>query len=104
MQTRPIQLDEVVYNASNQSFEALVTVHDGPLTRKYACAIDAPITMKFEDAASGLSTQALRRHKAGRGIYSETKRFSPPARAGRSKFDPKNWLEQIISLPGKRAA
>lgn len=104
MQVRPIQLDKVVYNAGNQSFEALVTIHDGPLTRKYSCAIDAPITMSFEDAAAGLSAQAMRRHTSGRGVYSELKRHTPPARAGRSKFDPKHWLEQIISLPGKHAA
>ncbi len=65
MQTVPLQLGDVIYNAASQRFEALVTVHDRPGARRYACAIDAPIDMEFEDAARGLSTQAMRRHKRG---------------------------------------
>ena len=61
MQTVPLQLSDVIYNAATQSFEALVTVHDAGQARSYACAIDAPITMEFADAASGLATQAMRR-------------------------------------------
>ena len=60
MQTRPIQLTDVTYNAATQCFEALVTVQDGEQLRRYACAIDAPITMSYRDAADGLSRQALR--------------------------------------------
>lgn len=66
MQTVPLQLSDVIYNAATQSFEALVTVHDAGGARSYACAIDAPITMEFEDAAKGLTTQAMRRHSYGR--------------------------------------
>ncbi|WP_299609173.1 orotidine 5-phosphate decarboxylase [uncultured Tateyamaria sp.] len=66
MQTVPLQLSDVIYNAATQSFEALVTVHDAQGPRSYACAIDAPITMEFEDAAEGLATQAMRRHTHGR--------------------------------------
>ncbi|MEX0370146.1 MAG: hypothetical protein AB3N09_05895 [Tateyamaria sp.] len=66
MQTVPLQLSDVIYNAATQSFEALVTVHDTGETRSYACAIDAPITMAFEDAAAGLAKQAMRRHTHGR--------------------------------------
>lgn len=65
MQTIPLQLSDVIYNAANQTFEALVTVHDADATRRYACAIDAPIDMDFEIAAAGLTTQALRRHSRG---------------------------------------
>lgn len=66
MQTVPLQLSDVIYNAATQSFEALVIVHDAQTVRSYACAIAAPITMEFADAASGLATQALRRHTRGR--------------------------------------
>ena len=104
MQTSPIQLTDVIYNAANQCFEALVVVHDGDSSRKYACAIDAPIDMSFEDAARGLATQALRRHKARGGIYSEVMRPTPPQRAGRRSFDPLRWLESIVHLPGRHAA
>ncbi len=66
MMITPLQLSDVVYNAATQSFEALVTVHDGTRTQRYACAIDAPITMEFEAAAKGLATQALRRNQLGK--------------------------------------
>lgn len=65
MQTTPLQLGDAIYNAATQSFEARVTVHDHTGTRSYACAIAAPITMEFEDAARGLSIQAMRRHRRG---------------------------------------
>ena len=65
MYTIPLQLSDVIYNAANQTFEALVTVHDQSGTRRYACAISAPINMEFEDAAKGLSTQAMRQHERG---------------------------------------
>ena len=51
MQTVPLELSDVIYNAATQSFEARVTVHDRTGARSYACAIDAPITMEFADAA-----------------------------------------------------
>ena len=104
MQTRPIQLTEVIYNAANQTFEALVTVHDGDLTRKYACAIDAPISMTFADAASGLQKQALRRYQSRGGMFSEARQHVPALRAGRPVFDPRRWLEGLIRLPGRDAA
>ncbi|MEL6452306.1 MAG: orotidine 5-phosphate decarboxylase [Pseudomonadota bacterium] len=66
MQTVPLQLTDVIYNPTTQAFEALVTVHETHGARSYACAIDAPITMEFEEAAKGLATQAMRRHTHGR--------------------------------------
>ncbi|KZY25995.1 MULTISPECIES: orotidine 5-phosphate decarboxylase [unclassified Sulfitobacter] len=104
MQTRQIQLTEVIYNAANQTFEALVTVNDGDLTRKYACAIDAPISMSFEDAADGLRRQALRRYEVRGGLYSEARPHVPALRAGRPAFDPRRWLEGLMRLPGRNAA
>jgi len=76
MYTIPLQFSDVIYNAANQTFEALVTVHDVSEARRYACAISAPIDMEFEDAAKGLSTQAMRRH--GRGDFGSVLQFSRP--------------------------
>ena len=59
MQQYPVELNSVIYNATTQSFEALVTVHAPQGARKYACAIDAPITMTYSDAASCLPARSL---------------------------------------------
>lgn len=83
MQTVPLQLSDVIYNAANQSFEALVTVHDASGVQSYACAIDAPITMEFEQAAAGLATQAMRRHTFGRSDAAHMPKAAVPQRAGR---------------------
>ena len=104
MQTRPTQLTDVIYNAATQSFEALVTVHDGDTSRKYPCAINAPIDMTFEDAAKGLTLQALRRDRARTDTFSRLAPHMPTQRAGRTGFDPKRWLESIVYLPGRRVA
>lgn len=106
MQSRPVQLSDVVYNPATQCFEALVTVHSDGRSRKYACAINAPISMSFKDAADGLARQALRREAGRGGTYSETQLRSAKQRAGRQRFDPRGWLESLISLPssGDRAA
>jgi hypothetical protein len=62
MSTIKTQMTDVFYNAAEQAFEATVTVYDKGETVSYPCAISAPITMSFEDAAKGLTKQALRRH------------------------------------------
>ena len=61
IQNQAMELNSTIYNAANQSFEALATVYAGTSSRSFACAINAPIDMSFKDAAKGLSTQALRR-------------------------------------------
>lgn len=104
MHTRPIQMNDVIYNAAEQCFEALVTVHDGECTRKYACSINAPMSISFADAAAGLRKQAERRHTGHGGIYSETVLDAASPRAGRTRFDPKAWLAHVVTLPGLRAA
>ena len=83
MQTVPLQLSDVIYNAATQSFEALVTVHDKTGARSYACAINAPITMEFQDAAKGLAKQAVRRHTHGRADAAHMPSATPVQRAGR---------------------
>lgn len=104
MQTRPIKLTDVIYNAGSQSFEARVSVYDQDGVRHYACAIAAPITMSFEDAAKGLRKQALRRHAKGGGMFAELRQPSPRPRAGRRSFDPVRWLEDLMNGPRRDAA
>ncbi|MEL6617764.1 MAG: orotidine 5-phosphate decarboxylase [Pseudomonadota bacterium] len=83
MQTVPLQLSDVIYNAATQAFEALVTVHDPRGGRSYACAIDAPISMTFENAADGLARQAVRRHVRGRSDAIHMPSATPPLRGRR---------------------
>ncbi|MEO0939257.1 MAG: orotidine 5-phosphate decarboxylase [Pseudomonadota bacterium] len=91
MMNPSVQLSDVVYNAATQSFEARAIVHFETGVRIYPCAIDAPITMSFEDAAAGLSRQALRRHQSGRGL-----RACIPAQPARRKprIDPFQMLRR----------
>lgn len=99
-----VHINDVIYNASTQCFEALVSVHAGTRASKYPCAIEAPITMSFEDATEGLMTQALRRHSQRSGLHSQMRNHAPLPRAGRQRFDPRDWLEQLgFGLSGKAA-
>lgn len=70
MQQMQTELSNVIYNAAEQAFEAKVIIHEGDQTHSYACAIEAPITMSFEDASSGLAKQAMRKHGAPNGLRS----------------------------------
>ena len=99
-----IQLNDVIYNAGTQSFEALVCVGSGDAARRYACSIEAPITMSYAKAAEGLKTQALRRHGSRGGLSSRIRRQALVHRAGRAAFDPRRWLAQIGLAPRSDAA
>ncbi|MEQ6203265.1 orotidine 5-phosphate decarboxylase [Sulfitobacter sp. HNIBRBA2951] len=95
MKDTKTHIDQVIYNACAQQFEALVTVGTGDDAKKYACAIDAPITMTFKDAAQGLTTKALRMDKKHQGLRSFTRQHVAAVRAGRPRFDPRVWLSQL---------
>ncbi len=104
MQTRPVQMTDVIYNAAEQCFEALVTV---PVKDGFPkiCRFDQPpISTSFADAASGLRKQAERRHANHGGMFSELQFQSAALRGRRQRFDPKTWLAHIASLSGLRAA
>jgi hypothetical protein len=90
-----IQISDVVYNAASQSFEALVSIDTGTGLCRYPCAIDAPISMNFTNAAIGLKTQALRRHIAGTGLLSRMHHRVADVRAGRPRFSARAWLAQL---------
>ncbi|MEP5728727.1 MAG: orotidine 5-phosphate decarboxylase [Sulfitobacter sp.] len=104
MYTRPIQLSDVRYNAATQSFEATVTVYDKTTQRTYACAINAPISMSFEQASEGLTRQALRRHTHRGGMSSAPSDVFAKPRAPQTTFDPVRWLETLIRRPEQRSA
>ena len=104
MYTCPVELSDVRYNASIGCFEASVTVHDSSTVRKYACAIAAPISTTFEEAAKGLARQAIRRHQHRGGLFSERLPRMTKGRAGRRDFDPVRWLADLVKGPGRHAA
>lgn len=105
MNNESIQLNDVFYNAASQCFEGLVTIHQGGTTRRYACAIDAPITMTFEDAAHGLRRHALRRHKdQGGALFSETHRSTAKQRFGGRTFNARRWLAGLTNRSGNPQA
>ena len=104
MNSSTIRMDNVHYNAANQSFEAAVTVYGRHSTRKFACSINAPITMSFEDAASGLAKQAMRRFEGRRGLQSALAVSPPKQRADHGGFDPVNWLQGLLGHPDHKAA
>ncbi|MCX7557932.1 orotidine 5-phosphate decarboxylase [Sulfitobacter sp. F26204] len=104
MYTCPIQLAEVRYNAASQQFEASVHVHDNTILRTYACAISAPISMPFEEAAKGLAKQAIRRHVSRGGLFSHSVALIRQNRAGRRSFEAMRWLENLVKRPTPKAA
>ena len=104
MKQTQIQISDVFYNAATQCFEALVSVGPSTDTKKYPCSIKAPMSMGFDEAAKGLSTQALRQHSQKSGMYSQMRGHVPKMRNGRERFDPRTWLAQLgLALPDKAA-
>lgn len=58
----PTSIENLGYNPALEQFEAIVTMHRGGDTYRYACAIAAPITADFDDLAPVFRDQALRAH------------------------------------------
>ncbi len=99
MYTCPIELSDVRYNAANQQFEAAVTVHDNSTVRTYACAIEAPISTSFEDAAQRLGKTAIEQHQNHGGLFSETQRFTPLKNALIPPKTRSGWLRRMLQTP-----
>ena len=103
MQNQTVELNSVIYNAANQSFEALAKVYAETTPSSFACAINAPIDMNFKDAARGLTTQALRRFNGNAGLSSAhpLSMPSPMVRAGsmqpRKVVDAFEMLRQLAA-------
>jgi hypothetical protein len=104
MSKHPVKIDSVRYNAATQSFEAAVTVYGDRGTRSYACAIEAPITTTFAEAAEGLAVQAQRRYGGRGGLHSRRTAHVPRLRAGGRAFDPSRWLQGLLGKNGRSAA
>ena len=104
MYTCPIQLDDVRYNAAAQQFEASVRVHDNTILRTYACAIAAPISLPFAQAAKGLAKQAIHRHVSRDGFFSQITPGVLHQPTGKRSVDPVRWLEHLMNQPERTAA
>lgn len=104
MYTCPIELKDVRYNAGNQCFEAIVTLHDNATVRRYACAFEAPITLAFEDATKGLARQAIRRHQQKDGLFSEFSEMVRETPRRLTRWSTRRWLNGLISAPERKAA
>ncbi len=104
MFTSPVQLTDVIYNAANQMFEATVTIYDQGKATRYACAIAAPITMSFADAAKGLKTKAQRLHTQSNGLASTVLPVQDCKLAKRRPFDPTKWLQSLLNNRNRFAA
>lgn len=86
MKSVPTQMSDVIYNATEQKFEATVTFHEPDGAIRYACALDAPISMDFDTAAKGLMRLARKQHAAGEGLFSILTRNIPASRlSGRNR-------------------
>ena len=104
MYTCPLQLSDVRYNAASQAFEATVTVHDNATVRRYACAIEAPISMTPDAAARGLAKQAIRRHQTRGGLFSQVSHMAARTRTTRQDLAPMRWLRTLAERPEQKAA
>ncbi|MGR3502199.1 hypothetical protein [Pseudaestuariivita sp.] len=94
------ELSDVIYNAAEQAFEAVVTLPTsrGPL--RYAASFPAPITLDFDAATAGLVTHAERMHRLNRGMRAGAARRMSlpkplPRRDGRQAYG--QWLETLIT-------
>ena len=59
------QMSDVIYNAAEQMFEALVTFHTSDGRMSYAATFAAPLTTSYETAAAGLIRDARRQVREG---------------------------------------
>ena len=83
-----------------------MTVHDNAVRRRYACAIPAAITMAADEAARGLAKQAVRRHQARGGLFSQMVQTGSSAqtRGPRRGVSPMRWLRALAERPAPKAA
>lgn len=98
MQNQAVELNNVIYNAASQSFEALATVYAGSSSRSFACAINAPIDMTFADAAQGLSTQARRRFNGDAGLSSSHPATTPAPQVRAGRASPRKVMDAFEML------
>ena len=98
MQNQAVELNSVIYNAANQSFEALATVYAETTPSSFACAINAPIDMNFKDAAKGLTTQALRRFNGNAGLSSAHPLSMPSPMVRAERMQPRKVVDAFEML------
>lgn len=62
MSSKRTEITDLIYNPVEAAFEAVVTVHDGPDTARYAESLKAPLTASFEAIIAGMTAHALKQH------------------------------------------
>ncbi len=74
------RIEQIRYNATEQCFEALVTLQAETGAMRIPCQLAAPITAEFDEVAEGLTREALRLANAQNAMKSRMK-MVPPRRA-----------------------
>lgn len=96
--TMQAELSDVIYNAADQAFEAVVTIQStsGPL--RYAASFPAPITTDFDAASEGLIERANRMHRLNRGMRAAARKVVLPAqwRPRNGRPAPSRWIESLL--------
>ena len=85
MPSVPTQMSDVIYNATEQCFEATVTFHEPDGVTRYACALPAPMSVDFDSAATGLMRLARKQHQSRSGLFSQLTALMPAPRAVRAR-------------------
>lgn len=100
MITDPIDHNDIRYNAAQETFEALVTIHGAGAPVTYATTLEAPLDLPLELAEKQLRARALWLHENRAGLRSlcRVEQPTPPAHTmrrapGRSRMA---WLKPFL--------
>ena len=66
MSSHRTEITNLTYNAAEAAFEAIVTIHDGPVAARYAASLKAPLNAAFETISAGMIARALKQHGSAR--------------------------------------
>ncbi|WP_224824950.1 hypothetical protein [Cognatishimia sp. MH4019] len=64
MSSKRTEISELIYNPVETAFEAIVTIHDGPVTARYAASLKAPLNASFETISAGMIARAHKQHRS----------------------------------------
>ncbi|MEL7213586.1 MAG: hypothetical protein AAGK92_13055 [Pseudomonadota bacterium] len=64
MSSKRTEISDLIYNPAEAAFEAIVTVHDGPVTARYAESLQAPLNASFETISAGMIARAQKQHRS----------------------------------------
>ena len=66
MSSHRTEITNLTYNAAEAAFEAIVTIHDGPVAARYAASLKAPLNASFKTISTGMIARALKHHTSDR--------------------------------------